>query len=91
MQVANVTTPAQLFHLLRRQGKREVQKPLVIFTPKALLRHPRCVSSVNDFASGTFEELLDDPRSPKNPRRTVLCSGKVYYDLLTRARKEKCL
>ncbi|MBI2743364.1 MAG: 2-oxoglutarate dehydrogenase E1 component [Chlamydiales bacterium] len=87
MQVANVTTPAQLFHLIRRQAKRKVQKPLILFTPKALLRHPLCVSSLNDFAAGGFEEMLDDPRDPKNPRRLILCSGKVYYDLV--AEREK--
>ncbi len=82
MQVANVTTPAQLFHLLRRQGKREMKKPLVLFTPKALLRHPLCVSSLKDFTTGTFEEILDDSRSPQSIKRLLLCSGKIYYDLI---------
>ncbi len=89
MQVANVTTPAQLFHLLRRQGKRQLQKPLILFTPKALLRHPQCVSALNDFSTGTFEELLDDPATPKNPRRLLICSGKVYYDLVAEREKRK--
>ena len=87
MQVANVTTPAQLFHLLRRQGKREMKKPLVLFTPKALLRHPLCVSSLKDFTTGTFEEILDDSRSPQSVKRLLLCSGKIYYDLI--AEREK--
>jgi 2-oxoglutarate dehydrogenase E1 component len=82
MQVANVTTPAQLFHLLRRQGKRETKKPLILFTPKAGLRHPLFKSALNDFTQGTFEELLDDPRTSEKPKRLLLCSGKVFYDLL---------
>jgi len=83
MQVANLTTPAQLFHILRRQVKRDFLKPLIIVTPKSLLRHPRCVSSVNDFVSGQFREILDDPNADaKKVNRLLLCSGKIYYDLL---------
>ncbi|MES2345448.1 MAG: 2-oxoglutarate dehydrogenase E1 component [Chlamydiota bacterium] len=82
IQVVNCTTPSQLFHLLRRQSLREVQKPLIIFTPKALLRHKEAVSSLESFTKGTFEEVLDDPLNVQSPQKLVLCSGKVYYDLI---------
>lgn len=82
MIVANCTTPAQLFHLLRRQALRPLKKPLIVFTPKALLRHPQCRSPLSAFATAGFEEVLDDPSPPAQPQRVVLCSGKVYYDLL---------
>jgi len=92
MQVANCTTPAQYFHLLRRQmyggaDRRGVRKPLVIFTPKSLLRHPRAVSAPREFTAGGFMELLADPASPE-VTRVVFCSGKVYYDLAA-AREER--
>jgi 2-oxoglutarate dehydrogenase E1 component len=79
IQVANCTTPAQFFHLLRRQMRRDFRKPLVVMSPKSLLRHPAAVSHVDDFTKGAFEEILDDTL-PKADR-VVLCSGKVYYDL----------
>jgi 2-oxoglutarate dehydrogenase E1 component len=84
MQVVNATTPAQYFHVLRRQMRDNRRKPLVIMTPKSLLRHPKVVSSQNDFVSGTFQEVMDDPgiTNPLGVKRIVLCSGKVYYDLL---------
>lgn len=84
IQVANLTTPAQYFHILRRQMKRNFHKPLVIMTPKSLLRHPGCVSVESDFTKGTFREVLDAPllTSPENIRRVIFCSGKIYYDLL---------
>jgi 2-oxoglutarate dehydrogenase E1 component len=82
IQVVNCTTPSQLFHLLRRQSLRELRKPLVIFTPKALLRHKEAVSNLQSFAQGSFEEVLDDPFSVKSPQKLLLCSGKVYYDLI---------
>ncbi len=82
MQVCNLTTPAQYFHLLRRQVKRTFRKPLVIMTPKSLLRHKRAVSPVESLVSDRFHEVLDDPQKPKHPRRVLLCGGKVYYDLL---------
>jgi len=88
MQVANCTTPAQYFHLLRRQmyggsDRRGVLKPLVIFTPKSLLRHPRAVSTVHDFTAGGFQEVMDDGAADVAAvNRVVFCSGKVYYDLL---------
>ncbi len=82
IQVCNLTTPAQYFHVLRRQVKRPFRRPLIIMSPKSLLRHPRCQSPVQDFLKGHFLEVLDDPIPPKSPRRLVLCSGKLYYDLL---------
>lgn len=83
MQIANCTTPANFFHLLRRQLKRDFRKPLVVFTPKSLLRHPACVSSVDEFTKGAFREVISDNfADPAKVRRVVLCSGKVYYDLL---------
>lgn len=89
MQVANCTTPAQYFHLLRRQALRSVQKPLIVFTPKALLRHPVCVSSLNDFAKGTFQEVIDDPQPPAKTKRLIFCCGKVYYELAAEREKRK--
>jgi 2-oxoglutarate dehydrogenase E1 component len=81
IQVCNLTTPAQLFHALRRQMKRNFRKPLVIMTPKSLLRKKECVSRLTDFTEGKFQEILDDPVQPKSPKRLIFCSGKVYYDL----------
>ena len=82
MQVCNLTTPAQLFHALRRQIKANFRRPLIIMAPKSLLRHKQAVSPVADLVTGSFQEILDDPLVPDNPRRLVLCSGKVFYDLL---------
>lgn len=89
IQVANLTTPAQLFHILRRQVMREFQKPLVIMTPKSLLRHPKVVSSLKAFTEGGFTEIIDDPsiNNPDAVKRLVVCTGKVYYDL-EKAREE---
>ena len=84
MQVCNATTPAQYFHLLRRQAKRQVRKPLVIMTPKSLLRHPLAVSNLGELVSGHFMEVLDDPANISKPRRVLFCSGKIYYQLLQR-------
>ncbi|MEN8165085.1 MAG: 2-oxoglutarate dehydrogenase E1 component, partial [Acidobacteriota bacterium] len=81
IQVCNLTTPAQFFHVLRRQLKRSFRRPLVIMAPKSLLRHKDVVSPVADLIDGHFLEILDDPTPPENPERLVLCSGKVYYDL----------
>jgi len=83
MQVCNVTTPAQLFHLLRRQVIRPYRKPLVLFTPKSLLRHKAVVSDLSEFASGGFKRLLPDVtvRDKKAVKRVLLCSGKIYLDL----------
>ncbi|MFN2358238.1 MAG: 2-oxoglutarate dehydrogenase E1 component [Desulfotignum sp.] len=90
LQVCNPTTPAQYFHLLRRQMVRSFRKPLVILTPKSLLRHPMAVSELEELASGSFSEILDDPEKIENPDRVVLCSGKIFYDLLQkRSESEK--
>jgi 2-oxoglutarate dehydrogenase E1 component len=84
IQVCNVTTSAQYFHLLRRQMKRKFIKPLIIMTPKSLLRAEFASSPAKDFTSGRFEEILEAPKAgPANKiKRIVLCSGKVYYDVL---------
>jgi 2-oxoglutarate dehydrogenase E1 component len=83
MQLVNPTTPANMFHVLRRQMHRDFRKPLVIFTPKSLLRHPACVSSLDEFSTGGFRELIDDPNAEvEKVTRLVFCSGKLYYDLL---------
>ncbi len=82
-QIVDCTTPAQLFHVLRRQALRKVQRPLVIFTFKALLRNPLVMSPLKDFAEGAFEEFIDDPKNISQPKRVLFCSGKVYYDLIT--------
>ncbi|PIE66256.1 MAG: 2-oxoglutarate dehydrogenase E1 component [Deltaproteobacteria bacterium] len=89
LQVCNLTTPAQYFHLLRRQIKRKFRLPLVLMTPKSMLRHKRAVSQVSELTSGTFEEILPDPKRPARTRRLLLCSGKVYWDLAVKRRKEK--
>ncbi|MBT3417236.1 MAG: 2-oxoglutarate dehydrogenase E1 component [Flavobacteriales bacterium] len=88
MQIVNCTTPANFYHVLRRQLKREYRKPLVVFTPKSLLRHPKCVSSISDLADGKFEEIIDDTINSKTVEKLVLCSGKIYYELLDRREKE---
>ncbi len=88
MYILNCTTPANMFHALRRQMVQNFRKPLVIFTPKSLLRHPKCVSSVKDFAEGKFQYVIDDAKvTKKDVKRVVFCSGKLYYDLLA-AREE---
>jgi 2-oxoglutarate dehydrogenase E1 component len=83
MVVVNPTTPANLFHMLRRQMKQPFRKPLIVFTPKSLLRHPRCMNSLSDLANGHFSEVIDDAvADPKKVKKLVFCSGKLYYDLL---------
>lgn len=84
IQVCNVTTPAQYFHVLRRQVKMNCRKPLIIMSPKSLLRHPKVISGVTDLAEGGFYPVLDDSCDPERVNRVLLCSGKVYYDLLAR-------
>ena len=81
--VANITTPANFFHALRRQLARPFRKPLVVMSPKSLLRHPKCVSTPDEFTKGGFKEILDDTTisKPKDVKKVLLCSGKVYYDL----------
>jgi 2-oxoglutarate dehydrogenase E1 component len=81
MIIANPTTPAQMFHLLRRQIKQVFRKPLIIFTPKSLLRHPSCVSSVDALCSGTFLEVCSDVTDPSTVQSVLICCGKIYYDL----------
>src|SRR5262249_28299422 len=93
MQVCNFTTPAQYFHALRRQMHRGFRKPLIVMSPKSLLRHKLAVSSLRDFTEGRFEVVLDDVALAGAPeaevtldraevRRVLLCSGKIYYALL---------
>ncbi|HET7930072.1 MAG TPA: 2-oxoglutarate dehydrogenase E1 component, partial [Rhodanobacteraceae bacterium] len=96
MQVCVPTTPAQMFHMLRRQMLRDCRKPLVVLTPKSLLRHKLAVSSLDDLASGHFHLVIPDQRintdkggAAKQVKRVVLCSGKVYYDLFEEAEKQK--
>ncbi|MCW2118228.1 2-oxoglutarate dehydrogenase E1 component [Flavobacterium sp. 7A] len=82
MYVADCTTPANFFHLLRRQMKTTFRKPLVVFTPKSLLRDPRCTSPIEDFTSGSFQETIDDVvLNKKDIKSLVFCTGKFYYDL----------
>ena len=83
IRVANPTTPAQYYHLLRRQAKRQRQRPLVVMTPKSLLRLPQATSKLEDLATGYWRPVLDDPAAPPKDQvtRAVICSGKVYYDL----------
>jgi 2-oxoglutarate dehydrogenase E1 component len=81
IQVANVTTPAQFFHLLRRQMRRNFRKPLVVMSPKSLLRHPAAVSPVSELTSGAFHEILEEENAPASVSRIIFCTGKVYYDL----------
>lgn len=93
MTVANISTPANFFHLIRRQLARPFRKPLVVMSPKSLLRHPECVSDISEFASGhRFQEVIDDAlvdsKNRKQVKRVLLCTGKIYYDLLARKREE---
>jgi 2-oxoglutarate dehydrogenase E1 component len=83
MQVCNLTTPAQLFHCLRRQVLRPFRKPLIIMSPKSLLRLPVASSQLNDFAEGSFQRIIpDQSANPKKVKRVLLCSGKIYYELI---------
>ncbi len=87
MTVANCTTPGNFYHLLRRHMKRNFRKPLIVFTPKSLLRHPKAVSRIEELAEGGFQEVIDDALNPKDVKKVVFCMGKFYYDLL--AEREK--
>jgi len=90
IQIVNCTTPANFFHVLRRQMKRDFRKPLLVFTPKSLLRYPRCISSMEDLAKGGFKEIIDDASADaKQISRVMFCSGKIYYDLLECKEKDK--
>lgn len=89
MQVINPTTPANMFHALRRQLKRDFRVPLIVMTPKSLLRHPMCVSTLEDFTKKGFEEVIDDAVvDANNVKRVILCTGKVYYDLLKKQQED---
>lgn len=89
MQIVNCTTPANQFHILRRQIKRDFRKPLICFTPKKLLRYPTCVSSIKDFTNGGFQEVIDDSTANvKSVKRIAFCTGKIYYDLIEAKEKE---
>jgi 2-oxoglutarate dehydrogenase E1 component len=86
MQVVNTSTPANHYHLLRRQVKRDFRKPLVVFSPKMLLRYPSAVSSLDEMAKGSFQEVIDDPNAKaSNVDTVVFCSGKFYYEMKERA------
>ena len=90
IQVVNCTTPANFFHVLRRQLKRDFRKPLVVFTPKSLLRSAQCVSRLEEFTDGKFNEVIDDHFvKAADVKRVLLCSGKVYYDLLDKQQIDK--
>lgn len=91
IQVANLTTPAQIFHALRRQVRRDFRKPLVIMTPKSLLRHPRATSTIDEIAKSNFQEILNDPfiTDAKKVEKIVFVSGKLYYELLEEREKTR--
>ncbi len=87
LRVCNPTTPAQTFHLLRRQVRDPARKPLVVMAPKSLLRNPLAVSTLTDMVSGSFREVLDDLEATKSAERILFCSGKIYFDLAERRRR----
>ena len=90
MQITVPTTPANLFHLLRRQVKWNIRMPLVVFTPKSLLRHPLVTSTLEELAHGQFREVIDDPLvNPSEVKKVVFTNGRLYYDLLKRRNEEK--
>ncbi|MBN2423525.1 MAG: 2-oxoglutarate dehydrogenase E1 component [Calditrichaceae bacterium] len=90
MRVVNITSPASFFHLLRMQPKSAERNPLIVFTPKSLLRHPECLSDITEFISGGFKTVIDDHYADKNIVHSVLlCSGKIYYELSERQKNEK--
>ncbi|QOW11939.1 2-oxoglutarate dehydrogenase E1 component [Kaistella flava (ex Peng et al. 2021)] len=91
MVVANATTPANYFHLLRRQMKWNFRKPLVVMTPKSLLRHPKVISTIEDLANGEFQPIIDDETAnAEKVEKLVLCSGKIYYELLAKKEELNC-
>lgn len=93
IQVANLTTPAQIFHALRRQVKRDFRKPLIVMSPKSLLRHPRATSTIEEIAKGSFQEVINDPfiTDAKKVEKIVFVSGKLYYELLEEREKTRDL
>jgi 2-oxoglutarate dehydrogenase E1 component len=84
IQTCNPSTPAQYFHLLRRQVNVPFRKPLIVMTPKSLLRHPLAVSKLDDLSGGHFQAVLDDPETPEAPKNVIFCSGKIFYELYKR-------
>ena len=80
--VANLSTPAQYFHALRRQKKKEYAKPMILMSPKSLLRHKSCISTIKDLTSGEFQDFVPDATPARNTDTLILCSGKVFYDLI---------
>lgn len=91
LRIANCSTPAQLFHLLRAQALAAVKKPLILFTPKALLRNSACKSSLNDLSEGRFHEVLEDSMEEQDAKLLLFCSGKIYYDLVAERKKQNKL
>jgi 2-oxoglutarate dehydrogenase E1 component len=90
MYVTNVTSPANYFHMIRRQLKSEIRKPLIVFTPKSLLRHPKCVSPLKDLVKGRFQELIDDTQAQASKvEKIIFCTGKIYFDLLEEQENRK--
>jgi 2-oxoglutarate dehydrogenase E1 component len=90
MYVTNVTSPANYFHMIRRQLKSEIRKPLIVFTPKSLLRHPKCVSPLKDLVKGRFQELIDDSQAQASKvEKIIFCTGKIYFDLLEEQENRK--
>lgn len=84
LQICNLTNPAQYFHLLRRQALANYRKPLILLSPKSLLRHPMAVSDLSDLISGHYQPVIDDEQADRGAERVLLCSGKLYYDLYQR-------
>ena len=89
IQIVQPTTPAQYFHVLRRQAIRNWRKPLIIFTPKSLLRHPKVISTLEDCSRGQFQRVLPDELKSQNIKRILLCTGKIYYDLAAHREENK--
>jgi len=90
IQVCVPTTPAQIYHMLRRQAIRPLRKPLIVMTPKSLLRHKACISTLEDLTEGSFQMILPEIEDidPSKVNRAIMCSGRVYYDLLERRQAE---
>lgn len=88
-RVCYPTTPAQFFHLIRRQAASPSKKPLICMTPKVLLRHPKCVSALDELSQGVFQEIIEDKESYENASHLVFCSGKIYYDLVETGKKKE--
>jgi 2-oxoglutarate dehydrogenase E1 component len=89
IQVAHPSTPASYYHILRRQAVRKIKKPLILMTPKGMLRDPRCTSPIADFAKGCFEEIIPDTTASADAKRVILCTGKVYFDLVDHLKENK--